>query len=92
MINWLVQNCNSFQVPENSLYLSCKCPTGDLLILVKMRENIGMDEMIERLEQIGFTNETCDRIKQRFAGDIDGLERYVVFCVALFDDRHEYVD
>lgn len=51
-----------------------------------------MEEMIERLEQIGFTRETCNRIRERYSGDEDGLRNYVLFCVALFDDRHEYLD
>lgn len=50
-----------------------------------------MDEMMKRLEQIGFARETCDRIRERYDGDEDGLRKYVIFCVALFDDRHEYL-
>lgn len=50
-----------------------------------------MEEMMKRLEQIGFTHETCDRIRERYDGDEDGLKSYVMFCVALFDDRHEYL-
>ena len=51
-----------------------------------------MDEMLKKLEQIGFDPETCNRIKDRYDGDLDGLARYVLFCIALFDDRHEYLD
>lgn len=51
-----------------------------------------MEELLQRLEKIGFDHETCERIKDRYDGDIDGLTSYVLFCIALFDDRHEYVD
>lgn len=50
-----------------------------------------MKELFEMLEQIGFTPETCDRIRDRYDGDEDELRRYVIFCVALFDNRHECV-
>ena len=54
--------------------------------------NFGMDELLQRLEKIGFTRETCERIRERYDGDEKGLRDYVLFCVALFDDRHEYMD
>ena len=54
--------------------------------------NFGMDELLQRLEKIGFTHETCERIRARYDGDVKGLREYVLFCVALFDDRHEYMD
>lgn len=50
-----------------------------------------MEELLKKLEQIGFTPDTCDRIRERYDGDEDGLTRYVLYCIALFDDRHEYV-
>lgn len=50
-----------------------------------------MDELLKRLEKIGFARETCERIRERYNGDEAGLRSYVLFCVALFDDRHEYV-
>ena len=46
-----------------------------------------MEELISRLLEIGFSSDTCERIQRRFAGDDDGLKRYVVYCVALFGDR-----
>lgn len=50
-----------------------------------------MDEMLRKLEDIGFDHDTCERIKDRYDGDEDGLAKYVLFCIALFDDRHEYM-
>ena len=46
-----------------------------------------MEELISRLLKIGFSSETCERIHTRFAGDEDGLRRYVIYCVALFGDH-----
>ena len=54
--------------------------------------NFGMEGLLQRLESIGFTRETCERIQDRYDGDEKGLREYVLFCVALFDDRHEYMD
>lgn len=51
-----------------------------------------MEEMLKTLEKIGFTPDVCEQIRRRYDGDEDGLTRYVLFCIALFDDRHEYVD
>ena len=51
-----------------------------------------MEEMLATLEKIGIPTEQCARIRERFDGDLDGLSEYVLFCVAMFDDRHEYLD
>lgn len=51
-----------------------------------------MEELLQKLKKIGFTPETCERIKSRYDGDVEGLRKYVLFCVALFNDRHEYMD
>lgn len=59
---------------------------GGLLFLY----NLSMEELIERLREIGFAEDVCNRIKDRYDGDLEELRRYVMFCVALFDDRHEY--
>jgi len=50
-----------------------------------------MEEMLQKLEDIGFDHDTCSRIKERYKDDQEELARYVLFCIALFDDRHEYV-
>lgn len=50
----------------------------------------GMEELLERLEQIGFTHETCERIQERYEGDDEELRRYVMFCIAIFDNRRVY--
>lgn len=54
--------------------------------------NFGMEEMLQRLEKIEFTRETCERIRGRYNNNEKELRDYVLFCVALFDDRHEYMD
>lgn len=50
-----------------------------------------MEEMIATLERIGMPAEQCAAIRERFDGDLDGLTIYVLYCIAMFDDRHEYV-
>lgn len=67
-------------------------PVGFIVSGLVFSYNLAMEEIIKRLEKIGFTPDTCERIKNRFDGDADALRKYVLFCVALFDDRHEYVD
>ena len=67
------------------------CAFFALLITEQKNENKAMEELLKKLEQIGFTPDTCDRIRERYDGDEDGLTRYVLYCIALFDDRHEYV-
>ena len=51
-----------------------------------------MEELLKTLEKIGFPEESCNNIREHYDGDLDGLTRYVLFCIALFDDRHEYLD
>lgn len=50
-----------------------------------------MEEMIRVLERIGMPKDQCEAIRKKYDGDLDGLTKYVLFCIALFDDRHEYV-
>ena len=57
-----------------------------------LTENYCMEELMKRLENIGFSPDTCTRIQQRFDGDVKGLESYVLFCVAWFGHDHERVD
>ena len=68
------------------------CDRAALLIVSEKWDNSGMEELLERLEKIGFSHESCEQIKDRYDGDEDGLKSYVRFCIALFDDRHEYLD
>ena len=78
-------------MPETVLHMSYKRPPRVLSGLPEKWENIAMEELMKNLEQIGFTPETCDRIRDRYDGNEDELRRYVIFCVALFDNRHECV-
>lgn len=50
-----------------------------------------MEEMLKTLHAIGMTDEQCLSVKEHYDGDLDGLTRYVLYCIALFDDRHEYL-
>ena len=51
-----------------------------------------MDDMIATLEKIGIPAEQCESIRKHYDGDIDGLTRYVLYCIALFDDRNQYYE
>ena len=50
-----------------------------------------MDEMLMTLQKIGFSADQCERLRTIYDGDVDGLTLYVLYCVALYDDRHEYL-
>ena len=65
--------------------MSRKWPVGVLLDLGQKWENYGM-EIFERLEQIGIDAETIDAIRA------DDNKENALILIALFDDRHEYLD
>ena len=50
-----------------------------------------MDEMIATLKKIGMPDEICQSIRDNYDGDLDKLTCYVLYCIAAYDDRHEYV-
>ena len=62
-------------------FLSEKC---------RQTDNLAMEELMTTLENIGMP-EQCQAICERFDDDFEGLSQYVMYCVALFDDRHEYM-
>ena len=49
-----------------------------------------MDQMIQALEKIGICQETCDAIAA--CPDAEKANEYALMCIAMYDDRHEYVD
>lgn len=49
------------------------------------------EKMMRKLETIGLTDEQRKQIRDHYDGDIEGLSMYVLYCIALFDDRHEYI-
>ena len=51
-----------------------------------------MEELMKTLELIGIPTEQRAAIHDHYDGDLDGLTLYVLYCVAMFDDRHEYLD
>ena len=62
---------------------------------VKIRAEKGLksvEELILKLESIGLSADQCARVRERYDGNLDGLTMYVLLCMAMFDDRHEYVD
>lgn len=65
--------------------MSRKWPVGVLSVLGQKWENYGM-EIFERLEQIGIDADTIDAIRA------DDDKENALLLIALFDDRHEYLD
>lgn len=65
--------------------VSRKWPVGVLSDLGQKWENYGM-EIFERLQQIGIDADTIDAIRA------DDNKENALLLIALFDDRHEYLD
>lgn len=65
--------------------MSRKWPVGVLSVSGQKWENYGMEQIYERLEQIGIDVETIDAIRA------DDNEENALILIALFDDRHEYM-
>ena len=47
--------------------------------------------MIATLKRIGVPQDECDRIREYYKDDLDGLAAYVLYMRAMVDDRHEYI-
>ena len=43
------------------------------------------------LEAIGIPTDEREKVRNLYDDDIEGLRQYVLLCVALFDDRYEYM-
>lgn len=52
--------------------------------------NCGMEQMIQALREIGISPETIEAIER--AEDQGQAREHALLLIALFDDRHEYVD
>lgn len=63
-----------------------------LQIIVSVRGVNIVEEMIATLKRIGVPADECDRVREYYANDLDGLAEYVLYMRAIFDDRHEYVE
>lgn len=62
------------------------CPARVLSKRAQRWENKGVEQIYERLEQIGIDAETIDAIRA------DDNKENALILIALFDDRHEYLD
>ena len=51
-----------------------------------------VDEMIATLKRIGVPDSECNRLREQYRDDLDGLAMYVLYMRAILDDRHEYVE
>ena len=50
-----------------------------------------MDDMIATLKRIGLPEDECNRIRECYRDDLDGLAMYVLYMRAILDDQHEYI-
>lgn len=50
-----------------------------------------MEEMIAVLKRIGMPDEECNRVREQYRDDLEGLTMYVLYLRAILDDCHEYV-
>lgn len=71
--------------------MSGNCPHRVLSIALEICDNLTMNELIETLVKIGLPAAEIERVKHYYGNDIDGLNAYVLYMRAMFDDRHEYL-
>ena len=50
------------------------------------------EQLIQRIKNIGFTADYCDFLREQYRDDIEGLASLLMYFIAMFDDRHEYID
>ena len=50
-----------------------------------------MEELLRMLSSVGMPVDEVIRIRDYYKGDEPGLQHYVTYIVAMFDDRHEYI-
>ena len=58
---------------------------------IAAKGGLNMAELLIRLHAIGMTDEQCIAIIENYNGDLGELLDYVLYCVAILDDRHEYM-
>ena len=51
-----------------------------------------MEKTIETLKRIGLPDAEIMRVLKYYADDTNGLQQYVLYMRAMFDDQHEFVD
>lgn len=53
-----------------------------------------MNELLETLRQLGFSEEECAKVRAKYEADADmqKLREYVLLIRLHYDDRHEFVD
>jgi hypothetical protein len=68
--------------------MSRNWPALDLSPSGQTWDNIGMEQMIDRLREIGVSQESIDALRGEDENDV---REYALLLIAMFDDRHEYV-
>lgn len=83
--------CRAFFVfrVENCTKSARYSPDGFIVIGCFFIYTFGMEKLINTLEKLGTCPETIEEIK---SADDDKAKEMALLIIAMFDDRHEYVD
>lgn len=68
--------------------MSRNWPALDLSPSAPTWDNMHMEQMIDRLREIGVSQEIIDALRGEDENDV---REYALLLIAMFDDRHEYV-
>ena len=68
--------------------MSRNWPALDLSPSGQTWDNIGMEQMMQTLREIGVSPESIDAMRGEDENDV---KEYTLLMVAMFDDRHEYI-
>ena len=69
--------------------MSRNWPAFDLLPRGPSWDNMRMEQMMQTLREIGVSPESIDAMQ---CADENDVKEYTLLMVAMFDDRHEYLD
>ena len=75
----------SVNVPQ----MSRNWPARVLSVLRRTWDNLSMEQMIQTLREIGVSPDSIDAMQ---GADENDVKEYTLLMVAMFDDRHEYLD
>lgn len=55
-------------------------------------ENIGMEQMLQIMKQLGVPEAMRERALREYGGDPEKMTLFIIACLTEYDDRHEYMD
>lgn len=68
--------------------MSRNWPALDLSPSGQTWDNMRMEQMIDRLREIGVSQESIDALRGEDENDV---REYALLLIAMFDDRHEFM-